>query len=153
MYCPSCGSTITPGLSYCNRCGNELSAKKGDSSKIQVPESLVWAIVAVSVGGLALIIGLMAVMKAELHFETPLIVGFTLLSFLTLLVAEIVFVWLIMKHARSLDRNKDAITPLVSSTAKELGEVRERFLNEPALSVTEQTTRTLETVQRERTPN
>ncbi|MGH9931992.1 MAG: hypothetical protein ACREA9_22560 [Pyrinomonadaceae bacterium] len=156
MYCSSCGSAVTSGLSYCNRCGAQLNSKESGSTQgPQVPESLVWAIVAVSVGGLALIIGLMAVMKNELNFDTQLILLFSLLSFLPLLAAEIVFIWLLLssvRHARNRERDPDAVTSLKGSTTKELGEAHERFLNEPALSVTEQPTRTLETVHRERKP-
>ena len=60
MYCSSCGAAVTEGLSYCSRCGAEISARKSTVplKPAAVPESLVWAIVAVSVGGLAVLIGL-----------------------------------------------------------------------------------------------
>ena len=151
MFCSSCGATVSSGLSFCNRCGSELGSKKRSGSDI--PESLIWAIVAVSVGGLALIIGLMAVMKNELHFDNQLILWISLLAFLPLLVAEFVFISLLLKSSRSAKRREREVAStmeLRGSTTKELGEARERFLNEPALSVTEGTTRTFETVQRER---
>jgi hypothetical protein len=157
MYCSSCGSAVTPGLSYCNRCGAELSSKKSGSAKgAQLSESLVWAIVAVSVGGLALIIGLMAVMKHELHFDNQLILLLSLLSFLLLLAAEGVFIWFLfnsVRQARLRERETGDVTKLRGSPTKELDEARERFLNEPALSVTEQTTRTFDPVPREPTRN
>ena len=53
------------------------------------PESLVWAIVAVSVGGLAILIGLVAVMK-EANLGVNLIIAFTLLSFLILIGVALV---------------------------------------------------------------
>lgn len=150
MFCSSCGSAVTSGLSFCNRCGAELHKKK---SGFEIPESLIWAIVAVSVGGLALIIGLMAVMKNELHFDNQLILLVTLLSFLPLLAAEIVFIWMMIKssrHAKHREPIPGPASELRGTATKELGEARERFLNEPALSVTEQTTRTLEAVEHER---
>jgi hypothetical protein len=156
MYCSSCGSAVTPGLSYCNRCGAEvgtkLSTKKAGATKgSEFPESLVWAIVAVSVGGLSLIIGLMAVMKHELHFNDGLILMFSLLSFVLMLGAEVVFIWLLLSwRAKSAARETADTTQLKASATKELGEPQQRFLAEPALSVTEQTTRTLEPVQRDR---
>ena len=156
MYCSSCGSALATGLSYCNRCGAELSAKKsGSGIGPQLPESLVWAIVGVSVGGLALIIGLMAVMKHELQFDPQLIVLFSLLSFLLLLLAEIVFTWLLVgtvRRSRNREQNPDVLSHIKASTTKELGEARERFLNEPAISVTEETTRALEAAHRESKP-
>ena len=65
MHCSSCGTALTEGLSYCKRCGAEAFGKdrtvplKPDP----IPEFLVWAIVGVSVGGLAILGGLIAVMK------------------------------------------------------------------------------------------
>ncbi|SRR6266480_834981 len=158
MYCASCGSAVTPGLSYCNRCGAGLSTKSAANSSAgakgsQLPESLVWAIVAVSVGGLALLIGLMAVMKNELHFANGLILLFSLLTFILLLGAESVFIWLLLnsqRRARSGENDADEITQLKETTTRELREPAERLLAEPAVSVTEHTTRTLEPVYRER---
>lgn len=158
MYCSSCGSVVTPGLSYCNRCGSELNAKpdskkSGSTKSSTLPESLVWAIVGVSVGGLALIIGLMAVMKHELHFSDGLILIFSLLSFALLLAAESVFIWLLFNSARRgklREPDPGDTHQLRGSATKELAEPEQRFLSEPALSVTEQTTRTLDRVPRER---
>lgn len=155
MYCSSCGSAATPGLSYCNRCGAELNAKNksGAAMGLQVPESLVWAIVGVAVGGLGLLIGLMAVMKNELHFANGMILIILLLSFALLIAAESAFIWLLFNSVRRAKlREPDAgdITQFRGTATKELAEPRERFLTEPALSVTEHTTRTLDPVPRER---
>lgn len=158
MYCSSCGSAVTPGLSYCNRCGAELGTKlgsktSGSAKSPELPESLVWAIVGVALGGLGLLIALMAVMKNELHFANGMILIILLLSFALLIAAESVFIWLLFNSARRAKlREPDAgdIAQLRGSATKELAESRERFLTGPALSVTEHTTRTLEPVQRER---
>lgn len=150
MYCSSCGAVVTGGLSYCNRCGVELSARSSTVplKPAAIPEFMVWAIVAVSVGGLALIIGLMAVMKTELKFSDGLIVLFSLLSFLLLLAAESVFIWLVVRSKAAA--KESAILPQSRElTTKELGETQLRALSEPVPSVTEQTTRTLEPVYRE----
>lgn len=158
MYCSSCGSAVTPGLSYCNHCGAELSAKlattKSERAKgSQLTENLVWAILGVSVGGLGVLIGLMAVMKNELHFANGLILLLSLLSFVLLLGAESIFIWLLLsshRRAQSREREADDRTQLKATATKELGAPQERLLNEPAVSVTEHTTRTLEPVYRER---
>ncbi len=148
MYCSSCGMTVTEGLSYCNRCGAEVGAKKGTVPlKPSAVESLVWAIVAVSVGGLAVLIGLMAVMK-ELRFSDGLIALFSLLSFLLLLGAESVFIWLIVR-SKSAAKESAILPQSRELTTRELGGRQVRALPEPVLSVTEQTTRTLEPVYRE----
>lgn len=151
MYCSSCGTAVTEGLSYCNRCGAEVSARRSTVplKPAAVPESLVWAIVAVSVGGLALLIGLMAVMKTELRFSDGLIVLFSLLSFLLLLGAEGVFIWLMVRTKNAAREALNLTQPRELAT-KELGAAHGRTLPEPELSVTEHTTRTLEPVYRER---
>lgn len=146
MYCASCGTAMTPGLSYCKRCGAELSAKeiRGDKLTEAPIESLVWAIVAMAVVGVGATIGLMAVMKEVLHLENGLILGAALLSFLPFLAAEILFIWLILRQrVRSYEpaRAKGA-------TTRELEVAQPRGLPEPASSVTEHTTHTLDPVRR-----
>jgi len=146
MYCLSCGTAITPGLSYCNHCGARLSRAKGESlteSSELKPETLVFAMVAVFVFGLVAIIGLMAVMKYV--FDQPLILLFTLLSFLILLVVEGVFIWMLLGRKRGAKEVGDT-KPVEKQAAKELDDAKARVLPEPALSVTEHTTRTLEPV-------
>jgi hypothetical protein len=148
MYCSSCGTALTDGLSYCSRCGSEVGGKNSpvevnEIKPPQIPEPLVWATVAVSVGGLAIVVGLIAVMKAS-GFSYGLITLFSLLSFLLLVGAESVFIWLIVRSKR-----ESAI--LIESrvhSRKELGGIESAALPEPVPSVTEHTTRTLEPVLR-----
>ena len=152
MYCSSCGSAVSPGLKYCNRCGAQLSSKKSAASKgSDLIESLVWAIVGVALGGLGLLIGLMAVMKHELQFENKMILLVVLLSFVLLLAAETVLIWLLLKSkgwTSKGDNETTEITQLKKAATKELDEPHERLLAEPSVSVTDQTTRTLEPVYR-----
>lgn len=157
MYCSSCGSAVTPGLSYCNRCGAELSTrvakKKSSEDKDSFAEALVWSIVAVSVGGLALLIALMALMKNELHFANGMIVIVSILSFVLLLGAEGTLVWFLLntqRRTRSREKEAGEITRPKGTATKELGEPQQAMLTEPAASVTEHTTRTLEPLYRER---
>jgi hypothetical protein len=145
MYCSSCGTAAKPGLSYCNRCGTEVNKKERNAARTSEvpPEYLVWAILGVSVGGIGVILALMALMKQTLNFGNGLIAGFSLLSFLLLVGAESVFIWLLVRQ-RSLAKEGGDITQLKELTTTELGVARARELPEPAASVTEQTTRTLE---------
>ncbi|MEO8434456.1 MAG: zinc ribbon domain-containing protein [Pyrinomonadaceae bacterium] len=151
MYCSSCGAALPPGLSYCNRCGAGLSAKEAKTAgMLALPESLVWAVVSVSVGGLAVLIGMMAMMKEALNFSTQLITVFALLGFLLLLGAESVFIWLLVRRGKALSGAQDSGYPTQFSgpVTRELSE--ERTPIEPAMSVTEHTTHTLEPIPRER---
>lgn len=151
MYCAFCGTALTPGLSYCNRCGADLNAKdRGETSPKEAPqESLVWAIVGVTIVGLAGLIGLMAVMKEVLHFSDTLIVVFSLLFFLTFLGVDIAFLWLLVRQRISAGY-PEGFTQHKAPSTNELGETRPRALSEPSASVTEHTTRTMDPVDRER---
>ena len=140
MYCSTCGKAVTPGLSYCNHCGARLSGAKDDgiskSSEVK-PEKLLFFMTAVFVFGLGAIIFLLMALRMVFGPENPhLIISFTLLSFLIMLALEGVFIWMLLSRKKT-------------QTAKEPGEAtKARMLPEPALSVTEHTTRTLETVDR-----
>jgi len=150
MYCSSCGADATPGLSFCNRCGNQLNRARADGKPAELfPESLVWALVSVSVGGIGVLIGLMAVMKKELEFDSEQIVLFSLLSFAMLLGAEFVFIWLLVRRSKAMRWTKEADPPahLPGSVTRELDDGRR---HEPAISITEHTTHTLEPVYQKR---
>jgi predicted nucleic acid-binding Zn ribbon protein len=150
MHCPSCGTSVPSSSSYCNRCGAELNAKGRSESRPSAtyPESLIWAIVAVTVGGLAILIGLMAMMK-EAHFDSGLTAGFSGLAFLLILAAESVFIWLLLRSKKGPKETGDFIQPQ-KPTMRELDAVQPRALPEPASGVTEHTTRTLEPSHSER---
>src|ERR1700681_2074205 len=101
MYCSSCGVAVTPGLSYCNFCGEKLSGAKSDSiikSPEVKPETLVAAMVFTFVFGLGAITVLVGVMKAVLELETGLILFFALLSFLIMLSLEGVIIRLLFRR-------------------------------------------------------
>src|SRR5215208_4173968 len=107
MYCSSCGTTAIPSLSYCNHCGAKLREAKDDSisksSEVR-SETLVWAMVAVFVFGLGAIMGLLAVMKSvfALPDNIGLVIFFTLISFLIMVAAEGVFIWMLLGRKRGL---------------------------------------------------
>jgi hypothetical protein len=143
MYCSTCGSAVSPNLTYCNHCGAKLSGAKEVN-----PENLLFFIGAVFVFGLAAIICLMAAMKYVFGPDNlSLIIAFTLLSFLIMLAIEGVFVWMLLGRKKGAKEVGDT-GRLDKHTAKELGEAKARMLPEPPLSVTEHTTRTLEPVDR-----
>lgn len=148
MYCSSCGSALPTKLTYCNRCGAKVGGANLDDIAKPVefyPESLVWAVVSVFIGGLGVIIGLMAVMKEVVHFDLSIIWALTLISFLLLLVVEGVFISMLFSSKKTaqrllgLDRTKE-------NTTRELDEANMLALPEPVPSVTEQTTRAFEPV-------
>lgn len=152
MYCSACGVAVAQGLSYCNYCGARSSEAKGDnvikSSEVK-PEYLVSAIVVVFCFGLLAIKGLMAVMKTVLDLNVGQILAFTLLSFLIMLLIEGVFIWLLLRRHRGAEETGDTALSKGHVT-KELNAAQARALPEPVPSVTEHTTRTLESIYSER---
>jgi hypothetical protein len=148
MFCSSCGAAITPELNYCKRCGAELSGAVAQS-KTEI-ESLIWAIVGITIGGIGVIIGLLVVMKEVIGFDNKLIGLVASGSFFMLLIAEITFVLMLLNRSRVLKKpavnsqlNEAGAQKLYDAPARELAEAM------PVPSVTEHTTRTLDPILRE----
>ena len=151
MYCSSCGMSVAPTLSYCNRCGAELNLKDRSMAKQSgaSQESLLWALVAVTIVGICSVIGLMAVMKEVVHFSEGLIIAFSLLVFLTFLSVDGVIIWLLLPKERDV-REPYFGTQQKELTTNELGELKVRPLPESLLDVSDHTTHTLEPAVRKR---
>lgn len=145
MYCSTCGKSVVPGLTYCNHCGAKLA---GTQNQVAIhtdygTDSLIWAIVGVFCGGIGVLIGLLAVMKNELHFEVGLLIFFSVLTFALITAIEAVFVWLLFSRNHAANRAR-AISE--QRATKELDAAPARMLAEPIpmQSVTEHTTRSFE---------
>ena len=147
MYCSSCGAAVPAGSSYCNRCGTETKPKQSGATKLSetAPESLIWAIAAVTIVGLGVVIGMMAVMKEVLHFPDSLIIAFALLTFFTFIGVDAVFIRVLLRSGVGI---KEVFEKNLST--KGLDEPGRRVLPEPGLTVTEHTTRTLDHVESDR---
>jgi hypothetical protein len=146
MFCSSCGAAITPELNYCKRCGTELGGLiKQSNTEI---ESLIWAIVAVTVGGIAVLIGLVAVLKEVFGSDTRLVGLLSVMSFFLLLIADVSLIWLLLTRSRT---KKKKPVQLKEAEAQRLYDAPARELAEPMpmQSVTEHTTRSLEPALRE----
>ena len=150
MYCSSCGAAVARGLSYCNHCGAKLNEERatGKSSEVR-PESLVWAMVAVLVFGFVAIMFLMMAMKM-VGLNVGQILGFTVLSFLIMLVLEGVFISQLLRRKREM-KTGDTLGSKEKAT-NELYMTEEHLLPEPTASVTEHTTRAFEPIYREQKP-
>src|SRR5256885_14683874 len=106
MYCPSCGTVSTPGLSYCNRCGTNLSVSK-DQAVVKPSESLVNSLMDstfwVTVFGLAVIVGGAVAMKA-LELREVFIIAYMILSTLAFLGIYGMHVWQFIRLTRSAQK-------------------------------------------------
>jgi predicted amidophosphoribosyltransferase len=152
MFCSSCGSSVSPSLTFCNFCGEKLNkAKEHDEGQLPraTYDSLIWGIVGTTVGGLGVLIGLMAVMKETLHFNDGLILAFSLLSFSLIAAADASLITLLLRNTRrAKERNNEA--EIREMITKELNAAQQRALREPAPSVSEHTTRSMETAYKNR---
>jgi hypothetical protein len=140
MYCSTCGSLINTELNYCNRCGARVD-KLATREKSPAAIYLSMATGFVGLGGLGLTVGLIAILlKNGVIPAAVVILG---LAFL-LTVFGMTFMML-----RQISQLSNAAPPRKeeASETPQLNAPRAQQLEEPrqpARSVTENTTRTLE---------
>src|SRR5262245_34975584 len=144
MYCSTCGTVLTPGLSYCNRCGVSLVEKESPAVKLSkmAMENLVWAIVAMATLGIGAVIALIALLTHNLHLSDKHVIMIAFAAAVPFLIAELVF---ILTLFRAMDTSTEISTPGIAkrTQTRELDEAPPRALAEPMMSVVDQTTRTL----------
>ncbi|MCI0489240.1 MAG: zinc ribbon domain-containing protein [Blastocatellia bacterium] len=151
MYCSSCGTVLSKQMKYCNRCGARLIATK-EATGIEAQEKrldeyltgLFW----VTVFGLGLILGGMALMTEVLHLGRGVIIGYLILSSLAFIINFGLNLWETLRIIKSLREAKGA-GEVASFDTNELGPVKPAVALESAPSVTENTTRKLETISKE----
>lgn len=155
MYCSTCGTAVIEGLNYCKSCGARVGSANanaaGNLSEASI-NTLLGGIIALPIGGIGIIIGLLVVMKKELDLVDPMIVTITLLSFTMLMVAEIALIWLLVRHTKATKEPGSAVN-FKDVVLKNLNGAQTRGLaegtHEPIPSIIENTTRNLEPVYRE----
>lgn len=151
MYCSACGVNVAQGLTYCNYCGAKLAEKSDSVSKPSEvrPEFLISAMIGLFIFGLVAITILMGMMKQVLGLPVERVLGFASLPFLLMLLLEGVCLRLLLRRKRDAE-TRGATAQLNEQTTKELGRAEDRLLTEPAPSVIDHTTRTLDPVFRKR---
>ena len=155
MFCSSCGKSINRDLRYCNHCGARLSSDNEGPSKM--PESsfnlLVAGLLAVPIAGIGLIIGLLTVMKRELGFGDEMIGIMAVLCVALLILTELGLLWLLWTITRNgRVRAKEQARrelPERDLELRALPESRIEPIERSPGSVTEHTTRTLDSVPRD----
>ncbi|MDQ2977144.1 MAG: hypothetical protein M3R69_17255 [Acidobacteriota bacterium] len=151
MYCSTCGVALTPGLSYCNHCGEKLSRARdnGPGSPEVKPELLVSAMAGVFILGLVAITMLIGMMKSVLGANIGQVLAFAMLSFLIMLSLEGVFLRLLFRRRRGPKEAGDT-GQLKGQATRELDAAQARVLPEHMSSVTEHTTRAFDPTYPER---
>jgi hypothetical protein len=145
MYCANCGTQLTQGLSYCNRCGFNLR-ERTDVNNSSV-NSFLTAITLLGVIGLGIMIGGPLVLRKEAGLSQELIGVFMLFTFLIVSVTEFMLVRNLSRlSAPKESQNRPLMQPPVH---QDLRLPQATSLGEPVPSVTENTTRTFEYARRQ----
>ena len=149
MFCPSCGTEST-GLKYCNRCGANLGSTVAPTEIVQInltkPALIIGIILAVlTLGGFALLIAGAGMLATVTRAVDPLI-ALIFMGIVTILTADILLIRQLSKLVTAaLNPDQRARSPqtIAAEPAPQFSRVNTApFL--PATSVTENTTRFLE---------
>jgi len=152
MYCPSCGTELTPELSYCNRCGANV---KPISNQPGVPPAKLtgaaWAIsisvALVTLGGFGMIFGL--VMALITRGRSLSAEGMVLIFFSSLIILAID--WLLVRQLSrvfNVPQLSSEATQAKKPTLTEQAVWQIDAPRQPVSSVTEHTTRAFEPIHR-----
>jgi hypothetical protein len=147
MYCSACASPVTAGLKFCNRCGANLSKGQPDAGS-GLASGLITAVVMVALFGLGIIFAGSIALKKGGDMPNDIVGLFMLFSFVIVGITELLLMRQLSRVQDSKGPNQrfesapPLFQPAQSMPARELYAVRDTA--EPMLSVTENTTRTLE---------
>lgn len=152
MFCSSCGTTITPGLSFCNRCGASLKEQPAETTvKTGAIIAFLLAITIIGISGLGIMLGGAVTLKTEAAM-TQDVVG--MFMFFTFFIVTIIEFFLVRQLSKIISNPAPKRAPLPQPPAMpyELHPApvaQARGLAEAMPSVTENTTRTLEYARKE----
>jgi len=153
MFCPNCGQTVNEKLKYCNSCGERLS-KAAEIDKDGMPgkmlDNILTTVFLIVMFGLGILVGLVAVLLGSGIPVAPLVLIvvvylaaiFGICYALLTQVPKLIDARLRTNEFEERSREADRLEPL---TTAQLEEYRE-----PAASVTDRTTKTLDRVPIER---
>lgn len=143
MYCVNCGTPVTQGLSYCNRCGANLREKSEPNTG--AIGAFLTAITLVAIVGLGIMLGGALVLRRGALLGHEMIGFFMFFTFLIVGLTEVMLLRNLSKLTGSSDRPKYLPQPV----QQDLRLPQATPFGEPVSSVTENTTRTLEYARRE----
>jgi len=145
MYCAQCGTPLTQGLSYCNRCG--VSLKEREETKTSAIAAFLTAITLIGIAGLGIMLGGALVLRRGANLSQELIGFFMLFTFVVVSMTEFMLVRNLSKLTGSSEPKK--YFPAPQAMPPDLRLPQGMPLGEPISSVTENTTRTLEYARRD----
>lgn len=153
MYCSSCGTPITPGLSFCNRCGARLEDKPQTMRTVPIAAFLT-AISLIGICGLGIMLGGSLALRTEAGMPVEFIGFFMLFTFLTTVFIEFMLIRNLGRLTGASEAKQQFTyaqqPPVIPQQAPlELRPGNAQSFGEPVSSVTDNTTRTLEYVRRQ----
>ena len=144
MFCSTCGTTITPGLSFCNRCGANLKERTETTVRTGAIVAFLLAIAVIGIGGLGIMLGGAVTLKRDAVLGEDVVGMFMFFTFFILALIEFFLVRQLSKLISGTEV-KRVSPPQPASMPNELRPpAQPRGLPEAMPSVTENTTRTLE---------
>ena len=147
MYCSNCGTPVTNGVSFCNRCGKGLRERTESKSSYAITAFLT-AITSIGIVGLGIMLGGSLVLRKEAGLPVELVGFFMLFTFVIVALIEIMLVRNLSKLMGSAERTQHL--PTAPQPPLELRPPTTTEFVEPIGSVTDNTTRTLEYARRDR---
>lgn len=151
MYCSKCGNAVTTDLKYCKNCGDKLAKEEDkDGTPGKMLDNILTTLFLVTMFGLGILVGLVAVLLSN-DVETRVVV----LIAIAYLAAVFGICYTLLSQVPKLINAKlngktdsPEFVPPVQLQSKATGQLDS--YHEPAMSVTEHTTRTLDKVPIER---
>lgn len=144
MYCANCGSLTNATLKYCKNCGVRLVRESGNDSSNSMFKGLLTVISLVSVFGFGILVALVSILlKNEVKTEILVMITFAYLAVLLgicLMLLKQVPKFIDVK----LNQNNQTSELIPPAQFSSLNTAQLEEHREPARSVTEHTTRTLE---------
>ena len=142
MYCAACGIPVSPGLSYCNRCGSSL--KERSESRTGGITAFLTAITLIGTIGLGIMLGGALTLKNEANLPDEIIGFFMFFTFLIVVITEILLVRQLSRLTSAKEQPKLDVPQQRFIAPAEMTPVPHPRALGDAPSVTESTTRTLE---------
>ncbi len=144
MYCANCAAPLSPGLSYCNRCGANLKEKEAPTTNTAAISAFLTAITVIAAIGLGIMLGGSLVLRRGAGLGQELVGCFMLFTFMITGVTEVMLIRQLSRLTGSWESKRSF--PTVQTPPFELRSAP----GEPVGSVTDSTTRTLDYARRER---
>jgi len=148
MFCSTCGTTITPGLSFCNRCGASLKERSETTVRTGAIAAFLIAITIIGLAGLGIMVGGALSLKKEAGLTDDVVGMFMLFAFFIVSLVEFFLVRQLSKLTSGSEAKRISPPPATMPNELRAGQAQGR-LAEAMPSVTENTTRTLEYLRNE----